>query len=69
MALPLWLRIVFLVVSSAMVVMTFPPAGIWWMGLLAWAPLLFSLQGTKPRVGFRLGLLWGLLTYGAVQVD
>ena len=63
MEIPLWLRIVFVVLSSAMAVMVFPPAGIWWMGLLAWFPLLFALYGTTPKIGFRLGLLWGFLTY------
>jgi apolipoprotein N-acyltransferase len=64
MVMPLWLRIIFLVLSSAMTVMVFPPAGIWWMGLLAWFPLLWALHGVSPRLGFRLGLGWGVLTYG-----
>lgn len=48
-----------------MAVMVFPPYGVWWVGLLAWFPLMWALQGATARVGFRLGLLWGLLTYGA----
>ena len=63
MVIPLWLRIIFVVLSSAMTVMVFPPAEIWWMGLLAWFPLLIGLHGVSPKIGFRLGLLWGLLTY------
>lgn len=47
-----------------MAVVVFPPVEIWWMGLLAWFPLLLALQGASAKIGFRLGLLWGVLTYG-----
>lgn len=54
-------KIALAAISGLMLTCSFPKIGWHWMAWVSLVPLLFSLQGTSPFNGFRLGLLTGLV--------
>jgi len=58
-------RIALALGSAGLGVLAFPPIGWWPLALVAWALLLWGLRGAGARAGFYLGLLHGVLFYGA----
>jgi apolipoprotein N-acyltransferase len=45
--------------------LAFPPAGIWPIALVALAPFIWALWGSRPARGALLGLVFGLVFFGA----
>ena len=59
------LRRILLSLGSALLgVLVFEPFGWWPLVLVAWIPLLWSIRGMSPRVGFYLGFFHGLVLFG-----
>ncbi|HEX6844479.1 MAG TPA: apolipoprotein N-acyltransferase [Actinomycetota bacterium] len=46
--------------------LAFPPAGIWPLAFVAPIPLLWALRDATPRRGALVGLVFGLVGYGAI---
>jgi apolipoprotein N-acyltransferase len=55
--------IVLVLVSAAMAVSVFPPFSWSLLAPFAWAPLFVAVQGKSARIGFRLGILHGILLF------
>lgn len=65
---PLWARLLLVLSSSILVTLVFPPFHCWQLALVAWIPLLFAVAKTSARMGFRLGLLAGIATFGGTLI-
>ena len=58
-------RILLVMFSALLGVLSFPPFSFTFLSILAWLPLLVAINGTSVRVATRLGVLHGLVFYGA----
>ncbi len=58
-------RIMLVIISGLLVPLCLPPFGWWPLLLLCYPPLLIATMGTTPRRSFYLGLLQGVIGYGA----
>ncbi|MDA7863156.1 hypothetical protein N9B42_01155 [Akkermansiaceae bacterium] len=58
----IWKRVGLIILSALLIILSIEPFALWGLSLIAWVPLFIALQGTSFRVGFRLGVLHGLLT-------
>jgi apolipoprotein N-acyltransferase len=63
-----WVRVLLVVLSAGLMILAFPPFEWWGMALVSPVLLLASLRGASGRVGFYLGLLWGVLVYAGTLV-
>lgn len=62
---PMPTKILLTLLSALLVTLVFPPVGWWPLAPVAWIPLLLALKDTGLRASFRLGILHGLVSYGA----
>ena len=58
-------KILHTLVSAFLVVLVFEPFGWWPIALVAWIPLCSSLREVSARAAFFLGLIHGLVVFGA----
>jgi len=53
------------VLSALLGVLSFPPFGFSFLSIIAWLPLLVAMNGAPAKVATRIGVLHGLVFYGA----
>ena len=58
-------RILLVVLSALLGVLSFPPFGFSFLSIIAWLPLLVAMNGASTKVATRIGVLHGLVFYGA----
>ncbi|MGC4013693.1 MAG: nitrilase-related carbon-nitrogen hydrolase [Luteolibacter sp.] len=60
----LTVRFLLAIVSGVLAVFAFPPFGYSWLVFLVWPLLFLSFKGAGFKMGFRLGVIHGMLLYG-----
>ena len=55
-------RIIAALLSTVCMVLCCPDYDLWWLGLVAWVPYLWAIEGLRPRKAMLYGLLVGTLT-------
>jgi apolipoprotein N-acyltransferase len=58
-------RILLVALSALLGVLCFPPFGFSFISVIAWLPLLVAMNGASAKVATRIGVLHGLVFYGA----
>jgi apolipoprotein N-acyltransferase len=58
------LRFLLALISGGLAVFAFPPFSCWPVAFVAWPILFVAVKGTGGKVGFRLGLVQGVMLYG-----
>ena len=51
------------VLTGALLFLAFPGHDVWWLAWLSLAPLLLSISGRKPKIGFLFSLTYGTTCY------
>lgn len=62
--MPITVRLAFVILSSLLATLAFPPFSFWPIALIAWIPLFIAIRGLSARPAFYIGLLQGFCLYG-----
>ncbi|MEM9458519.1 MAG: apolipoprotein N-acyltransferase [Myxococcota bacterium] len=57
-----WQRTAAALLSTVGMVLCCPDYDLWWLGLVAWVPYFWAIEGLRPRQAMRYGWLTGTLT-------
>jgi apolipoprotein N-acyltransferase len=64
----IWQRIGLIILSSLLITLSIEPFAFHLLAFVAWIPFLIALRDTTFRVGFRLGILQGFLTFAGTLI-
>ena len=57
-------RVLLVVLSALLGVLSFPPFALNFLSIVAWLPLLIAMNGASAKVATRIGVLHGVIFYG-----